>query len=94
MGKASLFSAQWGKCAVTGIEFATLDNIQCHHIIPRWMGGTDKYQNLILILPLVHRLIHASKADTIAHYLNILNLDAKQLLKVNDLRKKAGHAEI
>lgn len=92
--RISLFSAQWGKCAVTGTEFTTLDNIQCHHIIPRWMGGTDKYQNLILILPPVHRLIHASRADTIAHYLNILNLDAKQLLKVNDLRKKAGHAEI
>lgn len=92
--RISLFSAQWGKCAVTGAEFATLDNIQCHHIIPRWMGGTDKYQNLILILPPVHRLIHASRADTIAYYLNILNLDAKQLLKVNDLRKKAGYAEI
>lgn len=92
--RISLFSAQWGKCAVTGIEFTSLDSIQCHHILPKWMGGTDNYQNLILILPTVHRLIHASRIDTIAYYLNILNLNERQLTKINDLRRKAGYAEI
>lgn len=29
--RISLFSAQWGKCAITGFEFATLEDIHCHH---------------------------------------------------------------
>lgn len=92
--RISLFSAQWGKCAITGKEFTTLDSIHCHHIVPRDKGGTDKYQNLVLILLPVHKLIHAVRESTIAHYLKILNLDEKQLAKVNEYREKAGNAKI
>lgn len=92
--RISLFSAQWGKCAITGIEFTSLDSIHCHHIIPRDKGGTDKYQNLVLILLPVHTLIHATQESTIAYYLKILNLSEKQLAKVNEYREKAGYAKI
>ena len=92
--RTSLFSAQWGKCAVTGKEFTSLDSIHCHHITPRSNGGTDKYHNLVLILPPVHKLIHATQESTIAYYLNILNIDEKQLAKVNKYREKAGNAKI
>ena len=92
--RISLFSAQWGKCAVTGKEFVLLEDIHCHHIIPKKMGGTDKYQNLVLILPAVHKLIHATDPDTIAFYLKVLNLDGKQLAKVNRYREKANVALI
>lgn len=92
--RISLFSAQWGKCAITGIEFTSLDSIHCHHITPRSNGGTDKYHNLVLILLLVHKLIHATQESTIAYYLKILNLDARQLAKVNEYREKAGNAKI
>lgn len=92
--RISLFSAQWGKCAITGIEFTALDSIHCHHIIPRGKGGTDKYQNLVLILLPVHKLIHATKPHTIAYYLKVLNLNEKQLAKVNEYREKAGNAII
>lgn len=92
--RISLFSAQWGKCAITGIEFTSLDSIHCHHIIPRDKGGTDKYQNLVLILLPVHALIHATQESTIAYYLKILNLSEKQLAKVNEYREKAGYAKI
>ena len=92
--RISLFSAQWGKCAITGIEFTSLDSIHCHHITPRSKGGTDKYHNLVLILLPVHKLIHATQESTIAYYLKILNLNEKQLAKVNEYREKAGNAKI
>ena len=92
--RISLFSAQWGKCAVTGKEFMLLEDIHCHHIIPKKMGGTDKYQNLVLILPAVHKLIHATDPNTIAFYLKVLNLDGKQIAKVNRYREKANVALI
>lgn len=88
--RISLFSAQWGKCAVTGQDFQTLSDIHCHHKIPRKNGGNDKYENLVLVLEPVHRLIHATQEETICMYLKILNLDKKQVKKLNELRDKAG----
>lgn len=31
--RISMFSAQWGKCAVTGKDFLNLRDIHCHHKI-------------------------------------------------------------
>lgn len=92
--RLSRFSAQWGKCAITGQPFEGLDDIHCHHKKPRHMGGTDKYENLILVQKQVHRLIHATSNDTIQHYLTLLNLSAEQVRKLNQLRLLAGCNEI
>lgn len=92
--RLSLFSAQWGKCAVTGIEFSSLNEIHCHHIVPRHCGGDDSYGNLMLLREPVHKLIHATQADTIAKYLNILQLNPSQIAKVNSLRLKAQLSEL
>ena len=88
--RISLFSAQWGKCAITGVEFSSVGEIHCHHKLPRHLGGTDAYENLILIKNSVHKLIHASKAETIYKYMDLLQLDIKQLIKVNHLRELAS----
>ena len=88
--RISLFSAQWGKCAVTGKEFQILSDIHCHHIVPRKLGGSDKYENLLLVLEPIHNLIHATQEETIQKYLKLLNLDKLQVKKLNDLREKAG----
>lgn len=79
---------------MTGKDFFSLDSIHCHHIVPREKGGTDKYQNLILVLYPVHKLIHAVREETIRYYLTILNLNTEQLNKINSLREKAGYAKI
>lgn len=92
--RLSLFSAQWGKCAVTGIEFSSLNEIHCHHIVPRHCGGDDSYGNLMLMWEPVHKLIHATQTDTIAKYLNILELNPSQIAKVNSLRLKAQLSEL
>lgn len=88
--RISLFSAQWGKCAVTGQEFLVTGDIHCHHIRRRADGGGDEYGNLVLLLEPVHRLIHATNEETIGLYLKLLNLDKGQLQKLNELRRKAG----
>lgn len=92
--RISLFSAQWGKCAVTGKEFELLSDIHCHHIIPKQNGGSDKYENLVLVLPQVHRLIHATDKDTIEKYLLLLEMDKSQLARLNKYRELAGNRPI
>ena len=87
--RLSLFSAQRGKCAITHYEFLTIEEVHCHHKKPIKLGGKDNYQNLILVLPEVHRLIHAKRAETIQKYLEMLNLNKEQITKVNLLREKA-----
>lgn len=84
--RISLFSAQCGKCFVTGKTFNNTEEIHCHHRIPKKDGGKDNYKNLVLILDTVHKLLHATNEDTIKKYLSILNLDKEQIKKLNKLR--------
>lgn len=92
--RISLFSAQWGKCAVTGKDFKTTEDIHCHHIKPKKMGGNDNYGNLTLVLDLVHKLIHATNNEVITRYMTMLGLDNHQLAKLNKFRQSAGLFEI
>ena len=86
--RISLYAAQYGKCAVTGIPMDSHD-IHCHHKVPVSNGGSDEYANLILVSKAVHILIHASSEPMIEKYLKSLNLDNKQIEKLNKLRTMA-----
>jgi len=86
--RISLYAAQHGKCAVTGIHMDAHD-IHCHHKQPVSLGGTDAYENLVLVCSAVHVIIHASNDETIEKYLKPLNLDKSKLAKLNKLRVKA-----
>ncbi len=92
--RLSLFCAQFGKCAVTGEVFELLENIHCHHKLPRGSGGKGNYQNLVLVHEDVHKLIHATTESTIQKYLSLFNLSKKQLGKLNKFRKQAGNPPI
>ena len=83
--RLSLYSAQMGKCAVTGAKLM-IGDMFCHHKVPRCNGGTDAYQNLILVCGNAHRLIHATDPNTIARIADSLNLTPKQKTKVDKLR--------
>ena len=87
--RIAIYSAQKGKCAVTGTELK-IGDMHCHHIKPRNKGGTDNYKNLILVTESVHKLIHATKEESIQRYLEVINPNTKQLLKINELREEAG----
>jgi RNA-directed DNA polymerase len=84
--RVSRYSMQLGKCAVTG-EFLSAEEVHCHHKLPRHMGGTDEFSNLVIIHEDVHRLIHATNERTIERYRNSLQLDGNQLKKLNQFRK-------
>lgn len=87
--KRSLFAGQHGKDFITGDMFVTAERIHCHHKLPKYLGGTDEYNNLVLVDVDVHRLIHATDADTINKYLKLLSLTSEQIKKVNTLREIA-----
>lgn len=84
--RISLYSAQNGKCAVSGITLE-YDDIYCHHKIPLQMGGSDKYNNLIIVSYAIHILIHATQQETIELYKKLISLNDKQIEKLNKLRK-------
>lgn len=45
------------------------------------------YSNLVLITTDIHRLLHATKPETIKAYMDMLKPDKKQMAKINRLRK-------
>ncbi len=86
--RISLFVGQYGKCYVTEKPLI-LSEMHCHHKKPKALNGTDEYRNLVLLSDNVHRLVHATKDETIKGYIQKLNLTTKMLEKVNKLRKLA-----
>ncbi len=87
--KIALYFAQGGRCAISNRILT--ENMNIHHILPKNKGGTDKYKNLILVLPEVHKLIHATVKSTIQYYLNLLRLSNKAIQKVNEYRLRIGN---
>ena len=83
--RISLFSAQKGKCAILNTELE-IDDIHCHHIVPRKQNGTDEYSNLIILHRDMHVLIHSTNNDTIKFYMEKYGINSKQLTKINKLR--------
>ena len=91
--RMSIYCAQKGKCAVTG-KILEIEEINCHHKVPKKLGGADDYRNLIIIHSDVHKLIHAKTTEIIEKYFNRLNLTKEMLMKINNLRKLAQREEI
>jgi group II intron reverse transcriptase/maturase len=87
--RISLFVGQYGKCYITEKPLNPSE-MHCHHKKPRALNGTDEYKNLVIIEENIHRLVHATKEETIREYVQKLNLTTKQLEKVNKLREQAN----
>lgn len=90
--RIALYSAQGGRCVISNRVLTETMNI--HHILPKSKGGTDKYKNLVLLQPEVHKLIHATVESTIQYYLNLLKLSNKAIQKVNKYRLRVGNEMI
>lgn len=91
--RISLFMGQVGKCYVTKTELE-VENMECHHVKPKSKGGNDKYNNLVLVTSVVHKLIHATKKDTIVKYLSEILTSKESIDKLNKLRLSVGNTEI
>ena len=87
--RISKYVAQKGICSVSGIVLN--EDMQVHHIKPKQDGGTDEYKNLTIVSYEIHKLIHATKMDTIKKYLNSMTLDKDAMKKLNKLRKSVGN---
>ena len=85
--RISKYCAQQGKCAITG-KVLEYEEIHCHHKIPVKLGGTDNYNNLIIVHSDIHKLLHATSEEVIKKYLDDTKPDEKMLIKINELRKK------
>ncbi|MGO5067342.1 group II intron reverse transcriptase/maturase [Clostridium sp. LCP25S3_F8] len=91
--RISLYSAQNGKCNITGKTLLP-DKIHCHHKKPRFLGGTDEYRNLILVDKNIHILIHSNTQTTIEKYLKLVSSSKRKLDKLNKLRTSVGNQPI
>ncbi len=91
--RQSLLSAQHGKDKITGQPLIA-QRIHCHHVHPRNKGGTDEYNNLILVDVKTHELIHSISNHVIVDLLLDLNLTERQLKVLNKYRVVAGNKEI
>jgi len=87
--RISLFVAQNGKCAITS-NILAINDVHCHHITPRKLGGSDGYSNLIIVCERIHRAIHAKDLETITEIMKAYRLTKKQRDKYNKLRQDAG----
>lgn len=91
--RISLLCGQQGKCFVTNKRLV-VEDMECHHKIPKEKGGTDIYDNLVWLSGKVHKLVHATRQETIEKYLSLLTLDKNSLRRVNSLRKLVGNSII
>ncbi len=89
----SKYSMQKGRCGITQL-FLTAEEIHCHHIVSVGDGGTDNFDNLIIIHKEVHKLIHGNNQETEKTLLKKFNLNKTQLKKLNMLRKRCNLTEI
>ena len=53
-------------------------------------GGSDKYDNLVLVMPYVHEFIHAKESEAIQKYMQMRKWTALELRKINKYRESAG----
>lgn len=91
--RISLYSAQHGKCAISK-TFLIPNNMECHHKKPKTLGGTDAYENLVLISREIHNLIHWKDVDKLNQLLSFVKLDKRQTEKLNKLRLLADNLEL
>lgn len=85
--RISKFVGQNGKCYVTGIRLNT-NEVHCHHVIPVKNGGSDDYNNLIIVHKETHKFIHSTNIELILQSTKDWTVKAK--LKLNQLRKLAN----
>lgn len=93
LNRHSLFSQQKGLCGLSALPLE-ISNFDVHHKLPRTMGGTDTYRNLVLLNKEMHRLVHTSSKDEALKILNKHKLKKRQFERLNHYRDLAGNTDI
>lgn len=92
--KISLFSAQKGKCAISGEEFADAEHVAVWLKVPRALGGFERYKNMVLIHKKYLLLLQELPQAVIKDLIKTLNITKKMLVKINSLREQANLSAI
>ncbi len=91
--RISLYVGQQGRCFITD-EYLKIGHMHAHHKIPKHDNGDDSYQNLVFVLDVVHKLIHATRQETINKCLENLSNSNINFSRLNKLRCLVGNCEI
>ncbi|BDP92854.1 group II intron reverse transcriptase/maturase [Enterococcus faecium] len=91
--RVSKYSSQRGRCQITK-EILEMDDIYCHRITPKHLGGKDNYQNLAIIHRKIHPLIHEQDIKSATVLMEKLKITITQLEIINRFRKKANNCEL
>jgi RNA-directed DNA polymerase len=91
--RISKFIAQYGKCAISGLELGISD-WHCHHKYPYHLSKDDTFSNLIILHEAVHRLVHLKDNEKINQLMKVLKLTKKQKDKLNELRLQCRNKAI
>ena len=92
--KISLFSAQKGKCAISGEEFADAEHVAVWLKVPGSLGGFERYKNMVLIHKKYLILLKELPQAVIKDLIKTLNITKKMLVKINSLREQANLSAI
>jgi hypothetical protein len=85
--RISRYSMKQGKCEITG-QFLQAQDVHCHHYIPVYLGGSDKFNNLRILHKEVHRLIHMTDTVKMNTLMGNLGITQPILEKINIYREK------
>lgn len=91
--RLSLYTAQRGRCIISK-EILKPHDLEVHHKVPRHVGGTDEYSNLVLVNANMHKLIHCTSEVNIKKYYKTTSWDNNKKKMLNKLRKLVGNSEI
>jgi len=91
--RISLFVAQKGLCHITKKRL-DIRTMIIRNRLPKDKGGTDKYQNLVLVNKEISNLIDEKDLLKATKYKQKIEIDEKTLNKINTLRKLVGNPMI
>ena len=90
----SLYSAQKGKCSISGEIFTCAEDICCWLKVSKECGGTERYRNLVLFNSKYSKLLMNLPITDLKKYADTLDLTKKMITKLNALRKQRELSEI
>ena len=85
--RISRYSMKQGKCEITGVYLFASD-VHCHHYTPVHLGGNNNFNNLRVLHKDVHKLIHATRKETIDLLMTQLGITENMVKTINQYRSK------
>ncbi|MGG3805772.1 group II intron reverse transcriptase/maturase [Metabacillus fastidiosus] len=84
--RISKFISQNGKCAISK-EKLGIHGWECHHIVPYRKSRDDSYQNLIILVDSIHKMIRLKDDEKLKQVIHKYSLNGEQIEKINTLRE-------